>query len=235
MRRKVQTKKGHYIRLKKFCGALGLELFGTTDITAVRSGFALSPQAAEKLSFAVCVGAALSSAVLEDVADHPTRPYFHHYKTVNMFLDQAAYRIALFIEQQGYAAFPVAASQILDWEKQTGLLSHKHVGQMAGLGWIGRNNLLVNTRLGSRFRIATILTDMPLAVDKPGVFSCGECRRCAVVCPAGAIKEAPGDFDHQACFAKLKEFQKLRYTEQYICGVCVRACAGKRKNGNASS
>ena len=37
-------------------------------------------------------------------------------------------------------------------------------------------------------------------------------------------KENPEDFDHQACFEKLKEFQKKRLVDQYICGVCVNVC-----------
>lgn len=217
----------NYSLVKKFCAGLGLDLFGVADVIPLHDSFALSKETAAKFPFAVCVGARLSRALLADIPDHPTRPYFHHYKTANMFLDQASYRIAAFIEKKGHAAFPVAASQILDWEKQTALLSHKHVAQRAGIGWIGRNNLLVNKELGSGLRLATILTDMPLAVDRPAENACGACHRCVVVCPAKAIKERPEDFDHQACFAKLKEFQKLRYTDQYICGVCARACAGK--------
>ena len=220
-------KKTNYSQLQKFCAGLGLDLFGVADVTTLRDEFALSKETAGKLPYAVCVAARLSRALLADIPDHPTRPYFHHYKTANMFLDQAAYRIAAFIEKKGHAAFPVAASQILDWEKQTALLSHKHVARQAGLGWIGRNNLLVNKQLGSGLRLATILTDMPLAADSPSRDSCGSCRGCMAACPAQAIKEKPEDFDHQACFAKLKEFQKLRYTDQYICGVCARACAGK--------
>jgi epoxyqueuosine reductase len=222
-------KKENYAQLKKFCTGLGLDLFGVADVTSVRQGFTLAPKTAEKFPYAVCIGAALSRAVLDDIEDHPTRPYFHHYKTANMFLDQAAYRIAAFIEKKGYSAFPVAASQILDWEKQTGLLSHKHVAALAGLGWLGRNNLLINKKLGSGLRLATVLIDMPLAADSPVKTGCGSCRRCIVVCPAKAIKEKPEEFDHQACFAKLKEFQKLRYTEQYICGVCARACEGGKR------
>ena len=58
------------------------------------------------------------------------------------------------------------ASQIVDWEKQTAHLSHKKIGELAGIGFIGRNNLLVNPEIGSRFRLATILTNMPLEPDK---------------------------------------------------------------------
>ncbi|MGE5307939.1 MAG: 4Fe-4S binding protein [Deltaproteobacteria bacterium] len=202
--------------LKKFCYALGLDLCGVAP-------------AEGKFPFAVCIGAGLSGALVSEIPDHPTRPYFHHYKTVNMFLDQAAYRIVQFIQKKGHNAFPVAASQILDWEKQTGLLSHKHAAVKAGLGWIGRNNLLVNKKLGARLRLATVLTDMPLKAAPQSKEDCGACMRCVAVCPAKAIKARPEDFDHLACYQKLKEFQKLRYSEQLICGVCVNACAGKQR------
>jgi epoxyqueuosine reductase len=225
----MAVKKKNYAQLKKFCMELGLDLFGVADITQIRNDFVLSNDTAEKFPLAVSIGAALSRAVMGDIADHPTRPYFHHYKTVNVFLDQSAYRIAQFIEKKGFAAFPVAASQILDWQKQTALLSHREIGRRAGLGWMGRNNLLVNKKLGSNFRLTTILTDMALPVDSPVKDTCGECRRCIAVCPAHAIKESPEEFDREACRAQLKEFQRLRYTEQFICGVCVRACVGSRR------
>ncbi len=38
----------------------------------------------------------------------------------------------------------------------------------------------------------------------------------------------PEDFDHRACFAKLEEFRRLRYVSQHICGLCVKACRGRR-------
>jgi len=97
---------------------------------------------------------------------------------------------------------------------------------MAGLGWIGRNNLLVNAKIGARFRLVTILTDIPVEVDESLEADCGVCKKCLSVCPAQAIKEKREDFDHHACFEKLKEFHKLPNIGQYICGICVRACTG---------
>ena len=119
------------------------------------------------------------------------------------------------------------ASQIVDWENQKGHLSHKKIGYLAGLGWIGRNNLLVNAKLGSQFRLVSLLTDMPLKTDNPVKDDCRECRLCISICPAGAIGQTPADFDHQKCFAKLKDFQRQRLVDQYICGVCVNICRGK--------
>ncbi len=222
-------KKQNYDSLKKFSENLGVALFGVADVTEIRKGFSLPPELAERFPSAVCIGARLSRAVLAQLPGHPTWPYFHHYKTVNMFLDQSAYRMSAWIEDKGWQAFPVPASQILDWEKQRGLLSHKHVARLAGFGWIGRNNLLVNEELGSAVRLASILTDMPLMTDSPSKDSCGECRRCLEVCPARAIKEKPEEFDHMACYLKLREFQKQRYADQLICGVCIKACVGKKR------
>jgi len=221
----MQT-KNNYLALKKFCQQQGADLFGVADIRQVRQEFALSPKVRDKLGRAVCLGVRLSSAILEEIIDAPTRLYFHHYRTLNALLDQLAIKTANYIQAKGYAALPIPASQILDWQKQTGHLAHKKIGRLAGLGWIGRNNLLVNKNFGSQFRLCTVLTNMPLPADKPTRDNCGRCRACVVVCPAQAIKESPAEFRRLQCLAKLKQFQKERLAEQYICGVCVRACAG---------
>jgi epoxyqueuosine reductase QueG len=84
---------------------------------------------------------------------------------------------------------PVAASQLVDWKSQRGHLSHKHVARAAGLGWIGRNNLLVSERFGARIRLVTVLTELQLVVNSPTARDCGSCRDCLTVCPVGAIKE----------------------------------------------
>lgn len=221
-------KKENYRRLKKFCLAQGLDLFGVAGITGVRDDFALSKGVLEKLDRAISLGVRLSGAVLEDICGAPSRLYFHHYRSVNTFLDQAALKVYNYIQKKGYLALPIPASQILDWQKQTAHISHKKIGYLAGLGWIGRNNLLVNKVFGSRMRLVSVLTDMPLAQDAPVKDNCGSCRLCIEACPCGAIKEGPLEFEHTLCFEKLKEFQKQRLVDQYICGVCVKACAGKR-------
>ncbi len=207
--------------------SLGMSFFGVADIRSLRGGFLLDAGTAEGYDLALSLGVRLSDAVLEDIRSEPTPLYFHHYKQANFVLDRAAFLMSLRIQDRGYRALPVAASQIVDWEGQRGHLSHKKIGALAGLGWIGRNNLLVNPRVGSRLRLVTVLTDMPLDPDAPLENNgCGDCRRCAAVCPAGAIKDGPDDFDHRACYEKLKEFRRRGLVGQFICGVCVKACRG---------
>jgi epoxyqueuosine reductase QueG len=221
------NRQQNYLSLKKFCLGQGADLFGTSDIKEIKKDFALCAGVLEKLDKAICLGVRLSATVLQEISDAPTRLYFHHYRTANALMDQLAFKASNFIQKKGFAAVPIPASQILDWQNQRAHLSHKHLGALAGLGWIGRNNLLVNKKLGSQFRLVTLLTDMPLKIDKPLKDDCGSCRLCIKVCPVQAIKDNPKEFDHVRCFEKLKEFQKQRLVDQYICGVCVKVCVGK--------
>lgn len=221
-------KKKNYFALQKFCSGLGIDLFGVADIRGIKKDFLLSAKLLEKFDQAICLGVRLSEGILEEILDAPTRLYFHHYRTVNMFLDQAALRAGNYIQRKGYLALPIPASQILDWQNQKAHLSHKKIGVLAGLGWLGRNNLLVNKQLGSQFRLVSILTNMPLKVSSPAKENCQDCRLCLKVCPGQAIKDSPSDFDHLRCFEKLKEFQKQRLVDQYICGICVKVCKGGR-------
>ena len=222
--------KEYYNRLKELAMNSGASLFGVADITELKKDFLFfSPAALKPMKRAVVIGVKLLDGVLEDIIDHPTQVYFHHYRQINYLLDRIAQEIAFNIEKNYGKAIPVAASQTIDWQNQRGHLSHKLLGVKAGLGWLGRNNLLVNPRFGSRLRLVSILTDLELPADQEIEGGCKECRECLSVCPAHAIKESPEDFDHIACFSKLKEFRNKGFVGQYICGVCVKACRGKEK------
>ncbi|MDP2921488.1 MAG: 4Fe-4S binding protein [Candidatus Omnitrophota bacterium] len=213
--------------LKQFAQDLGISLFGVALVRGIKKEFLFSDETLRDLDYTISLGLRLSDGILEDITSFPTKIYFHHYRQANALLDQIAFKVSNFIQDKGYRALPAPASQIIDWEKQTAHLSHKKIGELSGLGFIGRNNLLVNPDIGSRFRLVTILTNMPLEPDKKLKSSCGKCRACITVCPAGAIKEKKEDFDHIKCFEKLKEFRDKRLVDQFICGVCVKACKGK--------
>jgi epoxyqueuosine reductase len=231
---KSADKAANHKALKGTALELGFDLFGVADVAGLKAGFLLEPTTRDRFPLAVSLGKALNGAVLDDIDDHPTPLYFHHYRQTNAFLDRGALVLADRIQKMGSASLPIAASQIIDWEGQRAHLSHKHVGRAAGLGWFGRNNLLVNPALGSRFRLVTVLTDVQLEAAAPLADGCGTCRACVATCPASAIKERREDFDHKACFEMLKDFQKRRLVSQYICGVCVKACRGPVRGSGRS-
>ena len=118
------------------------------DISRIRDSFLLPEGLRDRVGYAVSLGKRLVAGVLDDMLDGPTPLYFHHYRQLNFFLDRGALLIASRIQDLGFRAVPIPASQVIDWPKQRAHLSHKKVGEMAGLGWIGRNNLLVTPSSG---------------------------------------------------------------------------------------
>ncbi|OGQ00467.1 MAG: hypothetical protein A2Z51_04630 [Deltaproteobacteria bacterium RBG_19FT_COMBO_52_11] len=221
--------KDHYEQLKTIALQNGASLFGVADITGLpERQCSLSSMTRQGLDRAVSLAFHLSDRILEDIVDGPTKLYFFHYQRVNILLDELALRVTNYIQDRGWEALPIPASQLIDWEKQWAHISHKHVAQRAGIGWIGRNNLLVSREFGSRQRLITVLTNMPLKVDSPSAFGCGECYACLSSCPAKSIQEKPEDFDHEGCYHQIKALVKAAGISQNICGICVKACRGKK-------
>ena len=149
----------------------------------------VSPIEDEKMRYAFSIAVKLSDAVLKEIDGAPTFSYFQHYRTANALLDQIAFRLANKIEENGFSAFPIAASQSLGKENPfRGVYPHKTAAVLAGLGFVGKSGLFLSEEYGSRVRLATVLTDMPLKANKPIVENgCGSCTACQKACPAGAI------------------------------------------------
>src|SRR4030043_1690811 len=217
-------------RIKDLSFRWGGSLFGVADLRSLgRDEILLSPSFIEQHPFSISIGYHLSDSILEGIENQPTPLYFHHYQRVNILLDTIGLIVTSTIQNLGYQAVPIPASQMVDWKTQKGHLSHKHVASAAGLGWMGRNNLLVNEQFGSSIRLVSILTDLPLVIDPPSIKDCGSCLDCLSVCPAGAIKVRQEEFDHLRCYGHLRAFAQTLHFSHNICGVCVKACRGQRK------
>jgi reductive dehalogenase len=113
-----------------------------------------------------------------------TSPCFLAESTVGLAYSRMAFTagsLAQFIRGLGYKAIPAGNDTALSIP----------LAIKAGLGELGRHGLLITKRFGPRVRIAKVLTNLPLAVDKPiefGVKSfCETCKKCAELCPGQAI------------------------------------------------
>lgn len=210
----------------------GVDLLSTARVDkGLREGFHRSiKDISRDLCNAVVMGIRLSAPVLETVVTAPTWTYYHHYRTVNMALDLAALRIAGMCQRTGYDAMPIPASQILDWDRLGAHLSHRELGARAGLGWWGRNNLLVNEDYGAQVRYTSVLTDMPLPERGAQAYrkDCGDCTLCIEICPVGAIREDRTTFRLDSCAAQLRRFSKSEKLNTLICGLCIKVCTGSR-------
>ncbi|MDI6640874.1 MAG: hypothetical protein QME68_00995, partial [Elusimicrobiota bacterium] len=192
----------------------------------------LPSKARHILNYAISLGYRLSKSVLDTLPDEPNELYYFHYQRVNILLDMVALKLTNIIQEKGYNAVPIPASQVVDWSVPggRGMVSHKIIAELAGLGWRGKNNLIVNPQYGSQVRYVTVLTDMQLESNNVQLpYGCSDCRRCIEICPAGAIREAPGkvvEFQLSLCVEKLKEFKKRKNFGHMVCGLCQKVCGG---------
>lgn len=207
--------------IKQFLNRFGVGPIGFGEVP----GNVTLREIENQFSRVVVFGYPLSASVLATIEDRPTLIYKHHYKTVNWLLDQTAYHLVRFIEERGNNAIAIPASQVVDWKKHEGHVSHKLLAQEAGLGFIGRSGLLVHPKLGARVRYVSVLTDVDFEPSEKIDAECGTCKKCLTACPAYAISEKGVDI--KRCYEKLEEFAKIRGIGQHICGVCVKVCDGR--------
>ena len=184
-----------------------------------------------QMKYALSIGVKLADAVLKTIDTAPTFVYFQYYRTANALLDSVAFRLAREIEKNGFSAMPIAASQSLGKNNPyCGILPHKTAAVLSGLGFVGKSGLFLSAEFGSKVRLATILTDMPLKSELPVIENgCGDCNACMRACPAGAIfgekptTDGERNFDPEKCSKYMKEhFQDIGRGS--VCGICIKVC-----------
>jgi Uncharacterized Fe-S protein len=186
------------------------------------------------MEYAISIIVRLSDAIINEIDDKPTHTYFQHYRAVNALIDNITLRTSLLLQDWGYLAMAVPASQTVKTAEDpyTGIFQHKTAARLSGLGWIGKNALFISPDFGPRVRLGTIITNMSLPL--PGslqIRNCGSCNICRDSCPAGAIyghnwaEGMPRSelINAERCSVFMKEKFK-QIGRGSVCGVCMKVC-----------
>jgi epoxyqueuosine reductase QueG len=227
--------------LATYSTSLSVDLFGVADLTPAKDFILI--QGGEQIGAykkAISVGFRLLDPIVDELYRHedPSAIFSYRglYNSVNQNLDRTALLIAKKIQNKGYKAYPIPASQTINERKLEAAISHKLVANLAGLGWIGKSCLLVTPKFGPRVRWATILTDAPLETSVQIPNRCGECMECVNICPPKAFTGVPFD-SSEPRDVRFRAHLCRDYTERRsqqlgegICGLCVYVCPyGKTK------
>lgn len=103
-------------------------------------------------------------------------------------------------------------------------LAERSLAYRAGLGFIGKNRMLIHPRLGPEIFLAEVICDIDLEPDMPAEHSCGDCRECIRACPTGALSEE--GLDARKCLSYLTIEHKGEIPERYhaAMGTCLFGC-----------
>lgn len=147
------------------------------------------------------------------------------------------------LEEAGYRAY-IPPGGLADKEKLRSFFSQKIAANLAGVGWVGKNSMVINPVYGPRLSLATVLTDAPLSAGSPINDSCGSCCECVDICPPHSFagisfdSSQPRESRYNAhlcesyCQGQLKALGvKDMQAAGHVCGLCLYICPfGRRKD-----
>lgn len=211
----------------------GAALMGVADLTGLVTG---------PWTTGVSVAVPVPPDIVKDLETSPTAAYHRAYHTLNEKLNHIVEAGAAFLVSRGYRARANTTHTVQQDKHWNTPLPHKTVATRAGLGWIGKNCLLVTPEYGGAIRLSSLVTDAPLPPDPAVTESkCGACQRCVEACPAQALTGAlwQAGMPREALFQPdvCEKTQRARMKaatgiDADLCGLCFAVCPYTKRYRN---
>ena len=154
-----------------------------------------------------------------------------HSEYLNGRLNRAVHELAAYCRQRGYRSLPLPAVAPTDSRFLEGLLSYKHVAELAGMGRIGWHSMLITEQFGPRVRLACVVTEAPFESSlQAAEASCNGCGACVESCPAKAIETPLNGTAYSMNKFACRSYRQAGLT----CSVCMKVCdeKGPRRPGH---
>ncbi|TFG00458.1 MAG: epoxyqueuosine reductase [Promethearchaeota archaeon] len=213
----MPSKDDFTLKVKNKCKKLGLDVFGFADPNNYQK-YKDYPEwnRPEKflphLKTVIVVGIHLDDIILDTWFQSSNG----NYQFADMIIENKCYKLKEFLIDKGYAA------EIISY---TPGLFLKDSAALAGIGPIGKHNLLITKEFGSQVRLRALVTDAPLICGEPVIESdfCKNCDLCIKACPVDALKG--GKYNKSLCETyQLNNLKKLSNHSSIWCNLCIKAC-----------
>lgn len=174
----------------------------------------------EDVNAVIIIGIHLYDIILDAWSlDQNTGKSFHYLDSI---LENRCYLLKEFLSKKGYK------SEIISYNPGLYL---KDSAATAGIGPIGKNNLLITNEFGSQVRLRALVTNAPLELGQPILKSeyCENCNICIDSCPAQAFVD--GKYIKDICLSyNLSNLKKLTKYTSIWCNLCIESCPVSKKS-----
>ncbi len=180
----------------------------------------------------ICIGVAYKDPAIDWIDQRKNGPpdyelwneYAKEYNRINQVLNRMAKSIA-----SRFQGIPLKATiggeigyidHVHDYFPM--VISHRAIAENTGIGWRGKNQLVIHKKFSCAIRFSSVLVNLPLIHGEKIESKCGECTACEDVC--GYIRHRDKLPDYRENCRKYILFLKSKGIEKDICGKCIKAC-----------
>ena len=228
-----------YRKIEAAARESGSGLVGFADLSPLKgilAGDATTFEFPYAVTFAVEIPKEAARASLEK----PSEEMRSAYKMCNKKLKEAGEKIVQMLVAEGYQARFIDPAQRVNPEKLLGPISQKAIASLSGMGWIGKNGLLITEEFGPRQRMGAVLTNMPVTRKAKMIDNkCGDCTACIDRCAMKVLKSTefkhhPENRDLVIDWAKCGVYEAKLIGDgskpEMACGRCISVCPFSKLN-----